>query len=148
MKRGPDSLTNHLKESEVSEGAPPTGGGVAGAGKCRCHADGRATVILAQPPVSYHSTFTTHPPFLSFQPHKFRHRVTTRLRLWGRIDFMMRIWHLYLLGFRTSILDLLTGSYFRNWMNSREKGSLADEAGPILNTLRLSWRCLTSGIRP
>ena len=46
---------------------------------------------------------------------------------------MMRILHLHLLGFRTSILDLLAGSYFGNWMNSREKGSLslADKAGPI-----------------
>ena len=47
-ERGPDPLTNHLKESKSSKeytagscrgkhsrtGAPPTGGGVAGTGKC------------------------------------------------------------------------------------------------------------------
>ena len=66
-------LTNHLKESESSEeytagpcrgqhpwtGAPPTGGGVVGAGKCRRHADGRETVTFGpaflSPPLS-HST--------------------------------------------------------------------------------------------
>ncbi|EJK56455.1 hypothetical protein THAOC_23653, partial [Thalassiosira oceanica] len=35
---------------------------------------------------------------------------------------------------------------FWNWMNSRDMGSLADEAGPISNSLRLSWRRLTSGM--
>ncbi|EJK59861.1 hypothetical protein THAOC_19867, partial [Thalassiosira oceanica] len=64
-------LTNHLKESESSEeytarscrgqhswtGAPPNDGGVAGAGKCRRHADGRATVTFGpaflSPPLNF-----------------------------------------------------------------------------------------------
>ncbi|EJK69574.1 hypothetical protein THAOC_09152, partial [Thalassiosira oceanica] len=79
-------LTNHLKESESSEEytagscrgqrswarAPPTGGGVVGAGKCRRHADGRETVNFGPAFLSPPLNFCTHPPtpFLSFQPHK------------------------------------------------------------------------------
>ncbi|EJK68533.1 hypothetical protein THAOC_10273, partial [Thalassiosira oceanica] len=44
--------------------APPTGGGVVGAGKCRCHADGRATVTFGPAFQSPPLNFCTHPPTL------------------------------------------------------------------------------------
>ena len=44
---------------------------------------------------------------------------------------------LYLPGW--IIMRRTSGNYFSNWKNSREKGSLADEAGPIRNSLQLFW---------
>ncbi|EJK51669.1 hypothetical protein THAOC_29136 [Thalassiosira oceanica] len=76
---GPDrSQIIHLKESESSKeytagscreqhswtGAPPTGGGVVGAGKCRRHADGHETVTFGpaslSPPLGEENWYLAH----------------------------------------------------------------------------------------
>ncbi|EJK75634.1 hypothetical protein THAOC_02636 [Thalassiosira oceanica] len=144
-------LTNHLKESESSEEytagscrgqhfwtrAPPTGGGVVGAGKCRCHADGRATVTFGPAFQSPPLNFCTHPPsppFLSFQPHHVRDRVTTRLRLWGPNRFYDENIASASFGIQNEYFGSTRWKWKLFWKLDELKGkglTLADEAGPI-----------------